>query len=383
MNIGELFVKLAFNVENTTLKDAVSLIGDLNVASVGSLGLLQQMAEQFDETNKKAIELARGLGNFKTTTGESSENAQKYAQFVKDIGLSSEQAYASVSQLIHTLNAPIKSGEQAGAIGWFNLAGIRDSEQALDRIRQKIKESKDPTAIAIDIQQMKALGLAEQDFIALKKDEYEEYKKNWILHQENIKALTEEGNAWAKMKTNIENTRIDWVKEYAPFLTDIAKLGATVFDPINHASKELNNTTSLWMNSMLIGLALLFPGSWPIVGMTLLAEGALMIAKNWDLVKTSIAGASDAMKEIYERKGVSGVISAALTGNEDNTIGSAGIMGIGEAFGKALVGGNSQNNSITVNVNGAEHPHSIGEKVVDAIKQAFETTIRQQDQKRV
>lgn len=380
MNIGELIIKLGFNLENTTLKEAINMIGDLNLASVGSLKLVADLADQFEKTSQRAIELAKDMTLFSSQTGLSAEKVQQLSQMTEQFGVNAQSAVSSIKNLQSALTVGTSQFESAmGAFGFLGIdtTQIKDAYDAFEKIHQAVKNSNfsDPFIQT----QITLMGIAPEmiQILKLSDEQFETYQKNWKMLDLTRQEWMEINKEGVSFKQNVDHIKMDFLKPYLPLIHDINRGLAEIFKP-----RDGDNTFNTILSAMTaIGLviaAIISPALSLFAVLSLIAGVLVVIAKNWEGFKEGVEQTVTALENVLNLQ--HGTVGASVVGGEGGHqgIGAAGLIG----FAESMMSRWAQNNTTTMHnifhIDGAKDPKATG----DAVQEQLNRTALSQPRKR-
>lgn len=151
MKVGEFVADLLIDSSSASVsvKDLLTKFGELEVATVGEIGVLMELGLKFAHVADQAINTAISFQQFETQTGLSAQELQKWQIAAGMANVSAEEVGASVMALQKNL-AAIRLGE--GNISGFQLLGIGANQDAfgvLDQLRSRIRGVDAATAVNI------------------------------------------------------------------------------------------------------------------------------------------------------------------------------------------------------------------------------------------
>ena len=221
--MGEMYVKLGFQADNTKLRDFANGIADLNLSSVlAGLGL----AGLYDITKKLmdvADQNAMRMNAFSLSTGYSAQKMQQWSTYAEEMGVSAGDVEASVKSLEDRVALMKFTGEGSQA---FMKLGI-DPLQAKDsfdlmQMIGKALERLDPATQRLATHE---LGLSDNILVLIKAmQKYPELFKEGIKNtDQQTEALVKNHAAWARVRKEWGVVLEDVGAKLAPFFSAIAK----------------------------------------------------------------------------------------------------------------------------------------------------------------
>lgn len=191
VTVGEFFIDLVVNASNgeLTLGNLVKSMGDLEVASVGEIAILAELANKLTAITKASIESAIGLKDYSSSTGASTLELQKWQNAAQHVNV-------DINTMRHALEG-VSHNLAAGKLGNFG---------ALANLSYILKQSK------LSLQDFKA-EQPEKLLEALRKSEF--FQK--LPEGEQFKFLSESGlgaiQAALQLKRMSEDQFKTWSEE--------------------------------------------------------------------------------------------------------------------------------------------------------------------------
>ncbi len=187
MKIGELFVKLGFDVDSKGLKDVDKGMNNARTGAIAMTVAVTGLTIAMKKMITTSLESAVVLKNFQIQTGLSREEFQKW-RFVSEQNDVSGQELISTIKGIQQAQAAIRLG--GGNIKPFQLLGISPTEdpfQVLEQLRGKIKNL-DPAIASSVLGQM---GIGDNFLNVLKNSnlEFGKLNKQFLLSRKEQDTL--------------------------------------------------------------------------------------------------------------------------------------------------------------------------------------------------
>lgn len=226
MNVGELFIKLGFDVDSQKLKDfqsdlnaGFSTMLKLTAATTGALYALDKFVEG-------SINNAVAMRNFRTVTGESVDQLQRWqvAATMANTALSVEQVTGSVNNLNKAL-ADITMGKgNAAGIAAMLIGDVRGKSafEVLEELRRNYQSNVARWGLRQTNDMIAELGIDPGMINAIKltNEEFDKLVDNRILAPEAQQRLVELGNAIASTKRDFMLFKDQMVAEWSPRLIE-------------------------------------------------------------------------------------------------------------------------------------------------------------------
>lgn len=113
---GEFFLNLVVDAGKgeLTLGNLVSSMGELEVASVGEIAILQQLAKSLEKITDAAIKNAIGFTDYASATGASTEELQKWQNAARHVNVSASTTESVLRRISHDLATGALSGDFGG-----------------------------------------------------------------------------------------------------------------------------------------------------------------------------------------------------------------------------------------------------------------------------
>jgi hypothetical protein len=144
MKLGEFFIDLIVDTAKgeLTVGNLVSRMGELEVASVGALGILVELSEKLAGFTDTAIKMSLGLKDISTLTDVNTQDFQKWVRVAEHMQVSGEAVTSTVKSLSASI-AEMKLTGKGNLLPLAQILGIdlrgKDVFQILDSIRRSAK----------------------------------------------------------------------------------------------------------------------------------------------------------------------------------------------------------------------------------------------------
>lgn len=273
-SVGEFFLSLVVDAGKgeLTINGLVASMGELEVASVGEIAILAELAEKLATLTATAIKTSLGIEDVTTRTGMSSKALQDWKNVAEFVGVSGETMAQTLASISKNLQAGISGG---------NYGGLRDLGVLLQHAH-------------ISLQQFKA-DKPEELIKAIRKSDWFQgltpAQQNWALGSSGLDAILP-----VLQKRRLSDADIKKYMAEGPVISDdqIRK-----YDQINRALIEIHHLTQTIGNR----IANWFSEGF-LKGLRLVAETLNIVANQVDRVgkaKTSVsAGSSDLLGKLIE-----------------------------------------------------------------------------------
>ncbi len=125
MKLGEFVIDLFVNAAegSLTVSKLVSTMGELEVSTLGEIGLLWEMAVRLADVTDSSIKTSLSLQNFVTATGLSTQGLQEFQRVALLTGASSDAAQSGIMNLTKGLE-DIREGKPSGVYRALTFLGI-------------------------------------------------------------------------------------------------------------------------------------------------------------------------------------------------------------------------------------------------------------------
>lgn len=113
MKIGEFFIDLVVDTASgeLTVGNLVTKMGELEVASVGTLGVLIELSEKLASFTDTAIKSSLGLKDYTTLTGDNSMELQKWVRVAEHVQVSGEAVTSTFKSLRESITELHATGQ--------------------------------------------------------------------------------------------------------------------------------------------------------------------------------------------------------------------------------------------------------------------------------
>ena len=250
MNIGELFIKLGFDVDDEKLRNFQSELNSgftsllkITAAATGAL-------YAFDRFVEGSINNAVAMRNFKTVTGESIDELQRWqvAATMANTSLSVDQVTASVSNLNKAL-ADISMGRgNAAGVASMLIGDVRGKSafEVLEELRKNYQANVARWGLRQTNDMIAELGIDPGMINALKltNEEFDNLVNNRILDPESQQKLINLGNAIASVKRDFMLFKDQMVAEWSPKIIEGMQ---QVIPVLNEIGQAVSRATELFM----------------------------------------------------------------------------------------------------------------------------------------
>ena len=250
MNIGELFIKLGFDVDDEKLRNFQSELNSgftsllkITAAATGAL-------YAFDRFVEGSINNAVAMRNFKTVTGESIDELQRWqvAATMANTSLSVDQVTASVSNL-HKALADISLGRgNAAGVASMLIGDVRGKSafEVLEELRKNYQANVARWGLRQTNDMIAELGIDPGMINALKltNEEFDNLVNNRILDPESQQKLINLGNAIASVKRDFMLFKDQMVAEWSPKIIEGMQ---QVIPVLNEIGQAVSRATELFM----------------------------------------------------------------------------------------------------------------------------------------
>lgn len=211
MNVGELFIKLGFDVDAQKLKDFQSDLQQglasmlkLSAAATGALWAFERLSSNLTEN-------ALQLQNFNILTGESTEELQKWqaAATLENPALSIDQVRGSILALNKTIaDASMGQGQGGGLFSQLTGQAIygKGAFEVLEDIRNHYQEAVQRWGLRQTNDMIAGLGLDPGMINALQltREQFDKLADSRVLSPETLQALTDFRKEMNQLKFDFE-----------------------------------------------------------------------------------------------------------------------------------------------------------------------------------
>ena len=221
MNVGELFVSLGFDVDDSSLKDFNAKIvegrNEILTMSAAATGAVYALNALFESSAHNALQLK----NFTDQTGYSSEALQKWQAVIHEtnpsIGL--EEAANGYKKLAQTL-IDIRQGK--GNSGALAMLGVTydpnmTPEKALEQIRAHLQETIAQNGVGFVTDKLNAIGIGAGAINALQlaQQDFERMGRGAVVSQETINQNIEYAKTIALIDVEWQKFKMEFTAEWA------------------------------------------------------------------------------------------------------------------------------------------------------------------------
>ena len=221
MKLGELFIKLGFDVDNAKLenfekgvKSTAKKVLALKVAFAGAVYGL-------DKFVGGTVQGVAALKNINEQTGLSIELLQKWqkAGQLSNLALSAEQISGSIQNLQKSIAAIKLGGTNTGAFELFRIdADNKDAFQILEELREKIRGGMYSPDVASDLLGRLGLDPAMVSVLKLSREEFEKLGRNDFLTEKGRNSILATGKAIKDLKLRFSALKDQIALQLSPLL---------------------------------------------------------------------------------------------------------------------------------------------------------------------
>ena len=225
MNIGELFVSLGFDVDDSKLKEfndgIKTSVGELLKISAVATGAVYALNAFMEGSAQNAV----NLKNFTAQTGYSSEALQKWQAVIHEtnpaVGL--EEAANGYKKLAQTL-IDIRQGK--GNSGALAMLGVTydpnmTPEMALEQVRAHLQQTIAQNGIGFTTDKLNAIGIGAGaiNALMLSSQRFEAQAANALVSDQNLNRLQDYAREIAELDVEWNKFKMDLTADWAPGLT--------------------------------------------------------------------------------------------------------------------------------------------------------------------
>lgn len=141
MKIGDLFIRLAIKADTMQVKEFTRSIGDIPLAVAGAVTSLAGTSFGFMELTKGALDLSNQLGIFRSETGLSIEELQKWDAVAKQVGVSTDAVHSSVMGITQAMAANRTGHTDIGFLQALSQLGVNPNGKNAFQIMEAIMKN--------------------------------------------------------------------------------------------------------------------------------------------------------------------------------------------------------------------------------------------------
>lgn len=234
-SIGEVFLSLGFDVDETTLKDFSDKIGDLQKSMLKLTGVAGGTLYGLMRFAAGTTESATALENLRDLTGENTENVLKWMTAANAANTSI--SFDGVRESIQSVNQAL-SDAALGAnrnvymllgVDWQKDGQIKKGTEFLTDIRRNwesiVKRYQPFGGIPKLMADLTSLGISKgmQQALMLSDVEFESLSKNYLMAQQTIEENKRLGQTINDLQVQVRQIKDNLIGDYAPAITNALK----------------------------------------------------------------------------------------------------------------------------------------------------------------
>lgn len=227
MKIGDLFVRLGVQADTYTLKDFLHTMGEVPFSVAAAVSSLTGMSFGFAELVKKSLDLSNNLSLFRSETGLSAQELQKWTGVAKQVGLSGDVVQSSIMGVTQAL-AQMRLGhpDQAFMLAMGQL-GVSTRGKSAFQILKDIgvaTRGRDANMMSallssahVNPAMMRIFGLPPGQFDRMSRG-------TQVMNEGDIRAMQDFQVALARFEIAVEKAFIPALTEIEPYMRDLAEV---------------------------------------------------------------------------------------------------------------------------------------------------------------
>ena len=190
MTIAKLFARIGLKADTGQAKQLNDVLGNIKVGMVAGIAAAAKLTAEFKALTQEALNGAAALQQFKSETGASAEELQKWQSIALQTNNSAESVTASI-KAIAANQAKIKLGQ--GDISGYQLLGIDPNQDPFDVLEQLRVQTQGLSA-AMKKNILSQMGVSSEliQVLELSNAEFEEMaSRAFIIPQSAINSMSE------------------------------------------------------------------------------------------------------------------------------------------------------------------------------------------------
>ena len=125
MNIGDLTVRLGVKADTYKVRDFSSAVGAIPVKAVAAIAAITAITSAIIKFTTNSLELSNNLEMFRSQTGLSTDELQRWSAVAQQVGVSGDAVDSSIMGIQNAI-AQLSMGQGGGALQPFGRLGIKD-----------------------------------------------------------------------------------------------------------------------------------------------------------------------------------------------------------------------------------------------------------------
>lgn len=250
-SIGEFFVTLGVKADTYTVKDFTKAIGDIPLSVAGAISALAAIDLTFLSLTSKALDMSNSLGMFRSETGLSTQELQKWQNAARQFGVQGDTVSSSIKGIENSIVQLTRFGN-TGVAQAFGRLGIqagpgRNPFQVLMDLRDKYRKM-DKGYMASLLPQ---IGVS-PEMMRLFELSPERFNKAMsappAFNNDSMRAMEDLQQQLAVLNNTVMVSFVQVLKELEPYMGDLTKalvslveiLGGTVIKTAGFWAQQFN-----------------------------------------------------------------------------------------------------------------------------------------------
>lgn len=227
MNLGEFFVQLGVKSDKGEVDDFSRSIRGMTSSTIAGMFALTGLSVGFVEMFSHTINLANGLGLFRSETGLSVMELQKWQQAAQQFGISSDAVTSSIMGISDAITKITKTGGGGAASMAFGRLGVswssRDPFAVMKQLRERYQGMKDKNEFRMFASQLGVSPEMSRLFALPEKDFNAAMKTAPVMNDASMKAMQDFQKELARFSITAERSLVPVLQAITPYLGDLAK----------------------------------------------------------------------------------------------------------------------------------------------------------------
>lgn len=250
MKIGEMFVQLGVKADTFTVKDFVSSLGQIPFSAATAVASLAGMSLGFADMFKNTLDTGNALAMFRSQTGLSTDELQRWQGVAKQVGMSGDTITSSIMGINSAL-AQLRLGNGAALLPLSRMGVYGPLGKNAFQILQEIGQNKTHLSPSMQTALMGQVGVAPEmmRIFGLSSNQFSRMAaQGQMMSTSDIDAMNEFQEALGRFELTIRRDFVPAIVGVEPYLKDFADvIGALITNVVGPGIK-LMGTTARWYN---------------------------------------------------------------------------------------------------------------------------------------
>lgn len=246
MKIGELFVQLGVTADTFTVRDFSKAIGDIPISVASAITAITGLGIGLFELTKSTLDISNNLGIFRSETGLSIIELQRWQAVAKQVGVSGDVVAQSIIGINNAL-AQIRLGHGEALLPLGRL-GVDIRGKNAFQILQEIGKNSQRMDAGVATALMSQLGISPQmmRLFQLSPGQFNKMASvGPVIDEEQMKAMQDLQVAFGNFSIMVEKSFVPALTALEPYLKDLAEVLGVLISGAGMSAKGYGASASL------------------------------------------------------------------------------------------------------------------------------------------